>query len=385
MNMIAMLFHKNIPTATMEISEDSGAILRIKCHSPEHMPFLREMSLKEINFWWKHRAVPDSRKDIRKYLKEEGVDNTLKLLSKNLALSLSDCYWVCPGSLNLNWERVNLYHNSENITFSDSDGNVFSNNPNGSLNGNMEKEAFHEGSNWNLRKYSETSGGEQCINEKFSNWIHERQGFLQYVKYELEFQSDRCVSCVCPFFTGEKVEFITAYCLAESKKQRQDVSNFEQYIELCTSLGLQETEVRNFMDYMVLFDFIITNTDRHYQNFGILRNPDNLKAISLAPVFDCGNSMFYKNDYRMTAPEILNLEIASMAKREEKMLEFITNRSILNIELLPSKEETKRFYMENGIGEPKAEIISENYQTKIDMLSRFQAGQKISRYTVRDW
>ena len=39
---------------------------------------------------------------------------------------------------------------------------------------------------------------------------------------------------------------------------------------------------------MFLVDFIIANKDRHYRNFGFLRNSETLEWIGLAPVYDSG-------------------------------------------------------------------------------------------------
>lgn len=45
---------------------------------------------------------------------------------------------------------------------------------------------------------------------------------------------------------------------------------------------------------MILLDFIMANTDRHYNNFAFLRNSNTLEWIGLAPIYDTGTSMFYK-------------------------------------------------------------------------------------------
>ena len=44
---------------------------------------------------------------------------------------------------------------------------------------------------------------------------------------------------------------------------------------------------------MLVVDSIVANTDRHFNNFGFLRNADTLEWEGLAPVFDTGTSMFH--------------------------------------------------------------------------------------------
>lgn len=53
--------------------------------------------------------------------------------------------------------------------------------------------------------------------------------------------------------------------------------NYEAYISL-------------FLEYQIL-----TNTDRHLNNFGVLRDTHTLKSIGMAPIFDSGNSIFWQN------------------------------------------------------------------------------------------
>ena len=44
---------------------------------------------------------------------------------------------------------------------------------------------------------------------------------------------------------------------------------------------------------MLTVDFIILNEDRHYNNFGFIRNVDTLAWLGFAPVYDSGTSLWY--------------------------------------------------------------------------------------------
>ena len=382
--MIAHLKYKDNIVAKLDISEITNTISNMDVFLPEFMPYLRDMSLKEINFWWKYRAIPDSRKKLHKFLNTQNCEDSLHFLIKNLALSLTDCYWICPIDMDLKWDNVNLFNNTNKIIFK-SDQGEFSNNPNCTLTGTMGKEAIFKNNKWILKKYSETNEGEQCINETFANLINYNQNFSDYVIYNLQYDTNRCIGCSCPFFTDINNELITAYNFTSYEKQYNDASNYEHYIKLCSDFGLDENYVRSFMDYQTLLDFVLTNTDRHYLNFGVIRDTNNLKIKKLAPIYDCGNSMFYNNSYNLSAYNILNTEITGMAKYEEKMLSYVKNKNILDIEKLPNKEQTKEFYICNGLNEQRADAIANNYQKKIEMLNKFQKGYSITRYTVKNW
>lgn len=68
---------------------------------------------------------------------------------------------------------------------------------------------------------------------------------------------------------------------------------------------------------MILFDALVMNTDRHFGNFGLLKNNATGEFIDLAPIFDNGESLLSK-----AMPEVF-LDKSSF-------LEYI-NRSEVNI------------------------------------------------------
>ena len=55
---------------------------------------------------------------------------------------------------------------------------------------------------------------------------------------------------------------------------------------MCEQHGISSEEVRRFLEYEILTDFVITNVDRHWYNFGVLRDVDTGKVLGLAPNFD---------------------------------------------------------------------------------------------------
>lgn len=143
--------------------------------------------------------------------------------------------------------------------------------------------------------------------------------------------------------------------------------------------------MQDFMDYMILTDFIISNTDEHLQNFGVLRDPDTMKIIGPAPIYDSGNSMFHDETRRVpyTRAGILSREVTGFYGREEKLLRKVGNRNIVKEDLLPSPSEVKELYAEGGIPEWKAEVIAGNYGTKLKLFREFQKGKTVSVYNEK--
>ena len=44
---------------------------------------------------------------------------------------------------------------------------------------------------------------------------------------------------------------------------------------------------------MIVLDYIIANEDRHFNNFGVLREAETLKWLGFAPIYDSGSSLGY--------------------------------------------------------------------------------------------
>lgn len=137
------------------------------------------------------------------------------------------------------------------------------------------------------------------------------------------------LGCICKNFADSQIEFIPAYDVVCSQKKRNDLSEYEHFIKICVQHGLKESYVRDFLEYQILSDFVITNTDRHFNNFGVLRDSDTLRFIQMAPIFDSGNSMFW-NRTDMTKDEtLLDISITSFRKREADQLQYVTNPEFL--------------------------------------------------------
>lgn len=102
---------------------------------------------------------------------------------------------------------------------------------------------------------------------------------------------------MCSIASSENIEIISAWELLQSIKLRQNESFYYPLKRICTSLGIKEEEFDYFMDYEIMTDYLMSNTYRHMNNIAIMRNPDSLEILGMAPIYDSGNSMFYNVPY----------------------------------------------------------------------------------------
>ena len=132
---------------------------------------------------------------------------------------------------------------------------------------------------------------------------------------------------------------------------------------------------------MIMTDFIITNSDRHWYNFGILRDVETLRFVSMAPIFDNGNSMFYNMYSPMNRASLLRLEDSGIIKQEVKRLELVHDRTLVDFDHLPTPAAVKDFYRSHGIDEDRVRIITSSYSNKLDLFMEYQYGIPISYNT----
>lgn len=147
-------------------------------------------------------------------------------------------------------------------------------------------------------------------------------------------EEEQALGCMCKNFANKTVEFIPAFDVVSSEKKRNDMSEYESFISICGMHGLEVEYVREFLEYQILTDFIINNTDRHFNNFGVLRDVNTLRYVGIAPIFDSGNSMLWNRrlipgENKMQS-SLYSVPVTSFKKIEADLLRYINNFKAVN-------------------------------------------------------
>ena len=96
---------------------------------------------------------------------------------------------------------------------------------------------------------------------------------------------------VCEDFVTENTELVSAWRILKTQKKDNSTSMYQHFINCCEALGIQGTVP--FLDRMMVLDYIIANEDRHFNNFGVLRDAETLHWLGFAPIYDSGSSLGY--------------------------------------------------------------------------------------------
>ncbi len=357
--------------------------------NPELAPLQEKSSTQWLKKWWSHRSIPLGQHRIDEMLKEKGLIGPEEYLLKNLGLSLTDYYWVKPVGSSLKWKDVNLYQNNfrNELTLEQYhdemlDDDVSKYNPNSSLQGQLEKRWIIHKNERYLVKGNRDQYSTESINEVLISKFHELQGYDNYTDYKLIKINNKeyDYGCISKCFTNENMELVSAYGVVTSEIQRNDISSYEHFIRVCKEHGMDEEQLRRDLEYQILSDFIVSGTDRHLNNISILRDADSLEFLRVAPLYDSGKCLFINKPVPQTQKELLSIETTSFVGNELKMLQYVKDRSLIDITKILTPEMIQKAYeIDSKMDEKHIKAVCDAYEKKIELFRDYQLGKDLNK------
>ena len=375
--MQCVFMHKRIPIAEITIDEQSAGITEIGAvYAPEHLPIGvgfadGEIDRADLNKWWSGRSIPASRSGLREALEALHIAYAQQLLTKCYGLSLSDQYWVCPKDSGLTWDSVNFFGN----TFSDDVGNALfgSSLKSGKIN-LMSPDNTSDG--W-LKKKWNIINGKRCLikggsnpfqqeplNEKMAAEICKRLG-IPYVGYEVILE-DSLPYSVCEDFITPDTELVSAHQILITKEKAESISTHQHFLDCCTLLGIPGAQ--NFLNQMLTLDFLIVNEDRHFNNFGAVRNAETLQWQGFAPIYDSGTSLWH--DHLIFGHERKQTPSKPFCASHTEQIKLVTVFDWLELSALNGIENTFEHILSTSqfINEERRTFLCQALEKRVEML-----------------
>lgn len=289
-----VLMHKDIPVLTVSLTDTNKVKEITKIISEEHKPLNMKSDQNQesaLTEFMNHRSIPNTRQNLSKILAAYKANDSLELSIKSYQLSLSDHYWIKPIDDNASWNNVNFFTNTfyKTPVFMMEQENVDINliTPNSSVNGSLRQMWIKENNELVLLKAGKVLNLEP-FNEVFVSSILD-QTDINHVKYTLkQIENDEYVSA-CKIFTDKDTEFIPAWYVVGNLNPKE--SKYNALLKQCNKLNIPN--VQKDLDTMIALDYLTLNDDRHWGNFGFLRNSTTLEFKGMAPIFDNGNTLWY--------------------------------------------------------------------------------------------
>ena len=128
---------------------------------------------------------------------------------------------------------------------------------------------------------------------------------------------------------------------------------------------------------MLVLDFLIVNTDRHFNNFGVVRNADTLAWIGPAPIFDSGTSMWHNQLTSRIWPRKV-VESKPFRKTHQEQLQLVTSFDWIRFDALDGidKEYMELLSDSPYLDEQRILALCDSLRTRIEMLYEFAKKEK---------
>ena len=303
-------------------------------------------------------------------------------------LSLSDQYWIKPENSELNWDDINFFNHS----FSDDIGDVLFGAPKKA--NELDFSSPDNTSDGFLKKRWKIIDGKRCLvkggsnpfrqqpfNEVIASEIMSRLG-IAHVPYTLIWNNDAPYS-VCEDFVDESTELIPAWRVMMVQKKNNSTSVYHHFVNCCDSLGIKNAVP--FLDRMITLDYIIANEDRHFNNFGVIRNAETLEWLGMAPIYDSGSSLGYdKLPAQMRSEK--DVACKPFKKTHAEQLHLVSSFDWLDLSKLADVEEVIRNVLsqdtdENYIDENRINAVVSSVKRRIVNLEQFILDRRANSFT----
>lgn len=385
------LMNKNKKVFDFVYDEEEHFIVNFERNYPEnedYAPFglikMNEIDKVEFNKWWKNRQIPASRKGLKEVLHNSNVydkDNFDLLDAKAYCLSLSDQYWVKGVEEEISWESINFFDNdfSEDIGKILFNGgktalNLNLNTPDMTSNGNYEKRwKIIDGERYLLKAGSKIYNQEP-FNELIATKLYERLlNKDEYVEYSVIFDDDKAIS-KCKNFITKNTELVPAWKINEYYEFLDDEDKYTHYIRCLNNLGIKDAET--LTDKMIVCDYIIANKDRHFNNFGVIRDVNTLKFIGVAPIFDNGCSLWYDENDMYVGEFFLTKPFEEYEKTQLSLVKKLEWLDISKLEDFPNEVKTI-LSMDKLLSKERINKIVDQIKLRIEFVKELKKSREV--------
>lgn len=289
-------FNKNTKIATLGF-EDGKCVSVISRDNIDFAPIMIQKTFEPeyISLWLEKRAIPEKRDGLNDVFEMFGQDWN----KQTFYASLTDQYWLTEDT-SFTWNNINFFTNFYDKNIGDlffkewAVGHVCpSNSPDITTNGLLKKRWIQsDDKTSSLVKAGNMKMKQEPLNEVLASTLLEKLNIIPFVKYDFHIEGFTLCS-ICKNFITEDTEYVPASHLLANVKNIPNDDYYTILIKEAEKRGVEN--YKEFLDAMILVDYIMQNVDRHLGNFGFIRDVNTGKLIGPAPIFDNGVAFWNNN------------------------------------------------------------------------------------------
>lgn len=346
--MFYILMNKQTPLCKLQIDTSDNFIIEdiLEVYNTAAFPIGVDIvagkpQKKSLAKWWVGRAVPGSRVGGSSFEARYNV-KLASLPFRNYGLSLSDQYWIKPCNKDVKWENINFFTNE----FSLDVGNALFDSsyksaqldfmsPDNTSDGMLPKRWVRDDRTGKTVLLKAGSGPfeQEPFNEHIASKIFECLNVIPYVDYKIVRDGDKYLSS-CENFITTDTELVTASSIMQvlSPVTTKYANKYEFLLQCCKQFNIPK--VKETLDVMLTVDYLICNSDRHYGNFGFIRDVNTLQFVGVAPIYDNGTSLWNKD-----AQVGKSFEAKAFCNNHDDNVKLITNWDLIDFSKLQDVDE----------------------------------------------
>ena len=329
------LMLKDVPLADFNYNCETGYVTYLRRLAPAELFPLGcrdrggAVSRPAMARWLSSRGVPRTRCTLDRVLAETHLESPEELLLIGRGLSLTDCYWFRAEGDSASWADINFFENDFSPrlglalaphddssaaaairALADSDIAVASSqSPDVALNGELTKR-WRVGENGarellkggrEVRLYQEPYG--EVVATALCRRILTPGEYVPYGLFVQEGDAGVVPFSKCAAMASPSLELVPAVDVSLSRPAPTELSAYESYVRALEAEGVSDARAQ--VDRMLVVDYLLANSDRHWGNFGVLVDPDSREWLRPAPIYDTGTSLWCElgNVSALAAPE----------------------------------------------------------------------------------
>ena len=369
--------HRNFEVADIELDAFHNIKSIKKLYAAEHLPVGTlngsEAERKALANWWSRRTIPKGRPRLQEVLDIRNMLTSKELLKEGFGLSLSDQYWLKPQNSSVFWEQIQFFDNN----FSEQFGEMMLGNleitedidtitPDVALEGRLEKAWKSRDGKRVLIKGGSNPYQQEPLCEVIASRIADRL-CIPHTEYTLLWEHEKPFS-VCQDFITSETELVSSYHIMQSRTKPKELSEYEFYLNCAEQLGVKN--IREQTEKMIVLDFLIGNEDRHFNNFGLIRNAVTLEWIGVAPIFDCGTSLWHDTQEGLVKPISPNLPAKPFKKTHREQIKLVKDFLWLDMKKLYGMEDEMEEILSLSafISKERREVLCDAFSQRVKLL-----------------
>ena len=173
---------------------------------------------------------------------------------------------------------------------------------------------------------------------------------------------------VCTNMTTDRQDFVSGYYIFSAFPRGDGVSAYAHFLNCCEKLGIPD--VTEQLQQMMILDYLICNQDRHFGNFGAIRDAVTLEWMGFAPIFDSGTSLWF-DQYATKINALTDAPAKPFAATQQEQL-ALAKKSLQTLDLTAldgCKDDVLAIFEQAHFGEPnRAQVLADALAARCKFL-----------------